>query len=147
MEKIKTDLTVGACIVNESKVLLVLHAKLNKWLFPGGHIENNETPDEAVIREVKEETGLSLKLLDYGKILETPDVIKRLAIPFYSNLHSVGDHNHYCAFYLGNVENNKIIKNIESKEIKWFSLEEIERLDNVPKNVKLMAAFGVEKVK
>jgi len=48
---------------NEGKVLLVYHKKLNVWIYPGGHIEANETPDEAVIREVKEETGLDIEIV------------------------------------------------------------------------------------
>ena len=34
-----------------------------KWIGVGGHIEKNETPDQAVIREVKEETGLDVRSL------------------------------------------------------------------------------------
>ena len=49
----------SAYIVNpeNKKVLLVKHKKYNKWLQPGGHIEDNETPEEAAIRELREETG------------------------------------------------------------------------------------------
>ena len=39
------------------KMLLVFHKKFHKWVQPGGHIEDNEVPEEAAIREVYEETG------------------------------------------------------------------------------------------
>ena len=41
----------SAYIVNpeNKKVLLVKHKKYNKWLQPGGHIEDNETPEEAAL--------------------------------------------------------------------------------------------------
>jgi 8-oxo-dGTP pyrophosphatase MutT (NUDIX family) len=39
-------------------VLLHLHRKLGMWLPPGGHIERDELPDDAAVREVFEETGL-----------------------------------------------------------------------------------------
>ncbi|MEA3450492.1 MAG: NUDIX domain-containing protein, partial [Bacteroidota bacterium] len=40
-------------------------------ILPGGHIEHNETPDEAIIREVKEETGLDVEIVgDLDKSLE-----------------------------------------------------------------------------
>ncbi len=56
--------TASALILNEEgKILLLYHKKLNVWLYPGGHIESNETPDEAVVREVLEETGLEIKII------------------------------------------------------------------------------------
>ena len=45
------------------KLLLVFHKKFHKWVQPGGHIEDNETPEETASREVYEETGLKIKLL------------------------------------------------------------------------------------
>lgn len=42
------------------KILLVKRCDVPIWVFPGGGIEEGETPEEAVIREVKEETGLSV---------------------------------------------------------------------------------------
>ena len=38
------------------------HKKLDVWLYPGGHVEDTETPDEALVREVKEETGLDIEI-------------------------------------------------------------------------------------
>lgn len=43
---------------NRTKMLLIHHKGLNKWLPPGGHIEDDEVPHEAAIREVYEETGV-----------------------------------------------------------------------------------------
>ena len=39
-------------------VLLIEHRKLGCWLYPGGHIEADEDPVHAVLREVSEETGM-----------------------------------------------------------------------------------------
>ncbi len=51
--------TTGYTVNKErTKILLVHHRGLGKWLPPGGHIEENETPHEAVLREVYEETGI-----------------------------------------------------------------------------------------
>ena len=55
--------TVAVFVVREGKVLLHRHRKLEMWLPPGGHIENDELPDEAAVREVWEETGISVELV------------------------------------------------------------------------------------
>ncbi len=55
--------TVGALIVNkEGKILLTKsHKWFDKYTLPGGHIEVGETMKEAIIREVKEETGGNIR--------------------------------------------------------------------------------------
>lgn len=54
-------LTGSAWILDESKqfVLLTHHAKLNKWLQPGGHADGDEDITAVATREVQEETGLT----------------------------------------------------------------------------------------
>ncbi|MFA6486461.1 MAG: NUDIX domain-containing protein [Candidatus Magasanikbacteria bacterium] len=49
---------------NPALVALLFRSKQNDWSFPKGHIENNETPVEAAKREVLEETGLTINLID-----------------------------------------------------------------------------------
>ncbi len=50
-------------MVFEGKVLLHRHRKLGTWLPPGGHIEKDELPDDAAVREVGEETGVRVELV------------------------------------------------------------------------------------
>ena len=146
MEKTKKiDLTVSACIIFDGKILLMHHKKLDKWLFPGGHIDPNETPDGAILREVKEETGLNLIFVNFSELSKSPEEIEKLAIPFHANLHNVGDHDHYCSYYLGNVDNPNLVKNHESKDLKWFDIEEVKKLENLLPSIKKMAIHAIEK--
>jgi 8-oxo-dGTP pyrophosphatase MutT (NUDIX family) len=56
--------TASALVLREDRrLLLIHHRKLGVWLYPGGHIDPWETPDEAVVREVHEETGLRVRLV------------------------------------------------------------------------------------
>ena len=57
------EFTVAVFVVNRGRVLLLFHPKLGMWLPPGGHIEPNELPDEAALREVEEETGVRAQLV------------------------------------------------------------------------------------
>ncbi len=51
--------TASAVILDdEDRVLLVHHNKIGLWLYPGGHIDPNEDPAQAALREVAEETGI-----------------------------------------------------------------------------------------
>ena len=54
-----TDLTVSAVVEHEGRYLLVKEQAMGRLVInqPGGHIESGEAPEEAIIREVLEETG------------------------------------------------------------------------------------------
>lgn len=140
--KQEVDLTVGTYIVRDGKVLLILHRKLDKWLPPGGHIDKNETPDQAAIREVKEETSLEVELLDAPEREKVGDVVEYLARPFHVNRHNVGDHDHVCFYYAAKVVGGELdIREEEVKDAKWFELDE---LGKVPEDVKFQAEEAVE---
>jgi 8-oxo-dGTP pyrophosphatase MutT (NUDIX family) len=55
--------TVAVFVVHAGRVLLHYHRKLGRWLPPGGHIEDDEVPDDAAVREVVEETGIRARLV------------------------------------------------------------------------------------
>ena len=57
------DWCATAFVVWEGRILLHHHAKLQRWLPPGGHVELDELPDDAAVREVLEETGVRVELL------------------------------------------------------------------------------------
>jgi len=46
-----------AVLVEDGRVLLIRHERLGVWLYPGGHVEPNETPREAAEREFREESS------------------------------------------------------------------------------------------
>ena len=46
------------------KILLIKHRNGGHWSFPKGHVENDETEKQTALREIKEETGLDVQLLD-----------------------------------------------------------------------------------
>ena len=61
--------TATAFVVHDDRVALHWHPKVGAWLPPGGHIEDNEDPVQAVLREVEEETGLVVELVPTAILL------------------------------------------------------------------------------
>ncbi len=58
--------TATGFVVDSGRLLLHWHAKVKAWLPPGGHIEENEDPTEAVLREIREEAGVSAEIVPTG---------------------------------------------------------------------------------
>jgi len=125
----KTDLVVNGYVVNDGKVLLIHHKKLKLWLPPGGHIEKDETPDEALAREIKEELGLRIRFLNHSDIPLAGNVKRHLALPFDVNVHSVGDHDHCGFYYVAEALNLDELKKNEKElnDFAWFSEEELHQ--------------------
>lgn len=88
--------TVGGLIVNlEGKVLLVKsHKWFDNYTLPGGHIELGETMQEALKREVKEEVGLDVEVVEFLTMQEAiyaKEFYKKKHFIFFDFLCRVGD--------------------------------------------------------
>ncbi|MCH7810994.1 MAG: NUDIX domain-containing protein, partial [Chloroflexi bacterium] len=59
----KKHFTATAFVVRGEATILHWHRRLAQWLPPGGHIEQDEEPAEAALREVREETGLVCEIV------------------------------------------------------------------------------------
>ncbi len=65
--------TAYVVVIDNNKFLMVFNPRRNGWEMPGGHIENNETPEEGALRELMEESGYSAKIIGHINI-ESCDV-------------------------------------------------------------------------
>lgn len=121
------DYTVTAFIVNkDKKVLLVNHPRYGKWIPVGGHIEINEDPEEALYREVKEETGLEVKVLSNRADVSSPET-KFLFTPNYVDVHEANPpHKHISFTYFALAKDSVFTASDEHTEVRWFSDEELE---------------------
>jgi len=129
--------TATVFIISEDKprkFLLTYHKKFDKWMPPGGHIEEMENPLEAAIREVEEETGVNIE-----PFLEKADTIddraKSLPMPTFfleEKIDAYGDQpEHYHLDFVYVVEfKRQDIKQIDSGlyQAAWFDQEEMEKL-------------------
>ena len=55
--------TATGFVICDERVLLHWHPKVKAWLPPGGHINENEDPVQAVLREIQEETGICAEVV------------------------------------------------------------------------------------
>lgn len=145
------DFTVEVFIVHKDKVLLRKHDKYKMWLSVGGHIELNEDPNQAAIREVKEEIGLDVSLDNRLKPKKTmKNSGTELIPPYFINRHRIQkDHEHVTLVYFAKSKSTKIMENIEeekSEECKWFSKKEIEENKEILPNIKFYALEALEKL-
>ena len=122
--------TATTYVFHEGRVLLHKHPKLHKWLPPGGHVEPNETPPDAARREVKEETGLDITLLDQENIKIYAYNAKSFERPFLCLLEEIPAspkqeaHYHMDMIYLGRVRDAAQLEAVPS-EFQWFSFGEL----------------------
>jgi len=125
----KIDFTASVYIVFENKILLHMHKKLNMWLPPGGHIELDEDPNEAVVREAKEETGLDVVLVGEERKYTSSFGARDLIPPRFLNRHyfdSKKTHEHIDHVYFGRAFSADARHEVAGGEIRWFSKEELE---------------------
>ncbi|OGF83350.1 hypothetical protein A3B18_02075 [Candidatus Giovannonibacteria bacterium RIFCSPLOWO2_01_FULL_46_13] len=119
------DFVAEAYIVHDNNILLILHKKLKIWLPIGGHIELNEDPDQALMREIEEESGLNVEII--ADRLEREDAnFKHLYQPGYLNITMGPDHRHVNLVYFARAKSDKFVFNKEEHDdIRWFKEDEL----------------------
>ncbi|MEG1774457.1 MAG: NUDIX domain-containing protein [Oscillospiraceae bacterium] len=95
----------------ELQLLLLRHRHGGHWSFPKGHVEDGESEEQTALREIREETGLSVSLRDsFRHAVEyspKPGVQKQVV------------------YFLGLAGNEKVVRQIEEiSEIRWIEARE-----------------------
>ena len=126
----RPQIAVGAIIVRDRELLMVRRANdpgKGLWSIPGGRVEGGEYLTEAVRREVKEETGLDVQVLDLVGILEVP-----------------GDPHYVIHDYLAEpVDADAPSPSGDASEARWVPFDDVEKLDCTPRFVETLTAWGV----
>lgn len=82
----------------------------NMWDVPGGHVEDNETPEQCIVREMKEEMDIDLADFELFLVEEFDDRIE------------------HTFWKMDNLDIDKILLN-EGQRLKWFSEDEIKKTE------------------
>ena len=86
----------------ERRYLLVRASRDPGWVLPKGHIERGETPEQAAVREVAEEAGISIEITGLAGVYSSPDHIvvylgegarQQIAVCFHASPRGPEGHN------------------------------------------------------
>lgn len=111
-------LDVRAAIIKEDKfILLVKEVTDGKWSLPGGWADVNESPAQSAIKEVFEETGLTVKVT---KLFALFDKLKHAHPPQLPHA--------YKAFFLADIIGGHLKTSIETTEVKFFHQDDLPAL-------------------
>ena len=120
------DFTITAIVVHDDKVLLINHPRYNKWLSPGGHIELDEDPEQALYREIAEETGLEVTIIN-SKPPAMEDGIKPMPTPSFVDVHEANPpHKHIGLVYVAIAANANNVLSDEHTDFAWVSKDELD---------------------
>lgn len=124
------DLTVAGYIVNNQRVLMVEHKKLQRWLPPGGHVELHQDPEEALFAEIEEETGLTREHLTVfsGKPEISSPGTTFLYAPSFLDIHDISStHRHIgMVYFLASNEKIVLLAEREHTAIRWFNDSDLD---------------------
>ncbi|MBU2567044.1 NUDIX domain-containing protein [Patescibacteria group bacterium] len=139
--------TATAFVVNDNKVLLHTHKNLDILLPVGGHIDDNELPEQAALREVQEETGLHVELYQ-SRVLKHLDDVVQLQVPMHFLLEDISSsHQHMDFIYYAKAFTDNILpEDADVKRFMWLTMEEVQSKEMWP-NVRMCALEALQLLK
>lgn len=105
-----------AILIKDKKILLIKRSKdpgKGLWAIPGGRIEQDETAEQCLIREMKEETGLSVEPIQLLGLYSDPNRDPRAIIAAVYTVKQVG---------------GQLKPGDDAGEVVWVSLDELPNL-------------------
>ena len=118
--------SASAFVVNKerTKMVVVYHIINDGWIYPGGHADGEEDLLSVAVREVEEETGLKVKVLDNNMFsIQSLPVTGHIKRGKY-----VSAHTHFDVVYLLEADDTLplVYREDESKGVKWINFEEAD---------------------
>jgi len=113
-----TKIAEYGIIINTNKEFLILRFSKDvnageKWIFPGGRLDNEEKPKLGLLREIKEETNLGVEIIQ----------------PCDVSMWGIGEDHRYAIFFLCKPKNKNEVKlSHEHQEYKWCSFKDLDKI-------------------
>lgn len=124
---------VGGIAMDKGRLLLIQRSRApyaGMWSIPGGKLNRGETLEQALAREMREETGLDIEVTRYAGLLESifPD----------------GRDDHYVILdYFVEVLGGELKAADDAADARWFELDMVRTLTTTPMLVESLERFGV----
>jgi len=124
-DKTKVVKVVAAVICRDGKVFATQRGYgkyKDKWEFPGGKIEENETPEDALVREILEELNADIKV---GEILTIVE-------------YDYPDFHLSMACYSAEVTDGSDLQLLEHEAARWLGADELYSVDWLPADIEVL---------
>ena len=128
MSEKKTVKVVAAIIRDGNRILATQRGygeQKDGWEFPGGKVESNETPEAAIVREIREELNADIEVTGFLTTVEHD----------YPNFHLSMD----C--FWAKLADGTEMTLLEHEAAKWLSIEDINSVDWLPADIKVVEAI------
>lgn len=156
--------TATGFVVHEDATLLHWHRRVQAWIPPGGHIEPNEDPVQAVLREILEETGLYVQIAPDNPLPEISN-LQQLHPPrtiLVENVHDekAGKHQHIDLIYFTTPLSRHHVRDKKEKYPQvpqgwiWVSKQQLESCEKLttpngdkqppPEDVTVLALMAID---
>ncbi len=154
----KRHFTATGFVVKGDRTLLHWHKRLQQWMPPGGHIEPDEDPVAAVLREIREEAGLAAAVVPLAPTMPI-DYPGQLAAPYTILLEDSPEpgepHQHIDLIYFCRPIDGVAPEPVADPTLRWVGERELQSgrsLDiagcavsvPVPEDVRLLALIAIE---
>jgi 8-oxo-dGTP pyrophosphatase MutT (NUDIX family) len=157
----KRHFTATGFVVDGARTLLHWHQRLQQWMPPGGHIEADEDPVQAVLREIREETGFTTEVIPLIGLMSFDDP-KQLPAPYTILVEDIPGpdepHQHIDLIYFCRPVDGTLGDPVPDPTLRWVDESELRSnvtLDvtgcglsvAVPEDVRQLSLIAIETVR
>ena len=132
------DFTATTFVVRDESTFLLWHNKIGAWLPPGGHIHPGELPEVAAVREVLEESGLHVELVETGRRSGPLGAVEVLHSPVCILLEDIEiGHQHIDLIYFARTKDDADpqLNPREASRFRWCSAAELLHSEDIAADI------------